>query len=220
VTRVLARTALGPAGVLRGLDEVVLDVPDALMATVGYGDYDAATGRLRYACAGHLPPLLLCADAQGRYLPGGRSQPLGMAVGVRHDAEVMVDPGALLVWFTDGLVERRDKDLDVGLDRVAQVVAASRPGDPQACCDSLITAMVTGRSNSDDVALLCLGLDRLPVATTGTVPRSERRRPESGVATLRDAGPGRSAEARGLAPRPATRVTDHGQGIQAPYGES
>lgn len=67
--RVIASTTgAGPAEVLDRLDAAVASrLPDTTFTTVGYGEYDPASGRFRYACAGHLPPLL-GADGQACYL--------------------------------------------------------------------------------------------------------------------------------------------------------
>jgi serine phosphatase RsbU (regulator of sigma subunit) len=115
---------------------------------------------LTYACAGHPPPLLADGDAV-TYLDGGRSAALG--VGEPHgQATVTVQPGARLVLYTDGLIERRAEPIDAGFDRLAQAARRSRDRDIGAWCQGLLTALTQGEILADDVALACIELRGLP----------------------------------------------------------
>jgi serine phosphatase RsbU (regulator of sigma subunit) len=152
-----ARDGSRPSQVLHGLDEACLRIPGAEFATVGYGDYDPATCRLRYACAGHLPPLLV-VDHEAEFLMGGRSTPLGVGEGRRPEATVVVPAGAMLLWYSDGLVERRHSDIDAGMDRLAAVSRSLDGTEPQEWCDALIQELVGGHDLHDDVVLICLNL--------------------------------------------------------------
>ncbi|MGY1733007.1 SpoIIE family protein phosphatase [Geodermatophilus sp. SYSU D01045] len=160
----------GPAAVLEALDRASSSVPGAALTTIGYGEYDPATCRLRYACAGHPPPLLV-TGSDVRYLTGGRSRPLSVAAGPRAEDEVEVPPGSTLLWYSDGLVERRDADVDAGLARLASVAARLDGAHPRSWCDTVMTELTGGQRLHDDVVLLCLRLQ--PVAPV-VAPRTPR----------------------------------------------
>ncbi|MGY1783807.1 SpoIIE family protein phosphatase [Geodermatophilus sp. SYSU D00698] len=158
----------GPAAVLEALDRASAAVPGAALTTIGYGEYDPVTCRLRYACAGHPPPLLV-TGRQARYLTGGRSRPLSAAAGPRAEDEVEVPPGSTLLWYSDGLVERRDADLDAGLARLASVAAGLDGVHPRGWCDAVMAELTGGQRLHDDVVLLCLRLQpAVPVPAPGT----------------------------------------------------
>jgi integral membrane sensor domain MASE1 len=161
----------GPAAVLDALDRASSTIPGAGLTTIGYGEYDPATCRLRYACAGHPPPLLV-TDHHAEFLTGGRSRPLAAAVEPRSDATVDVPPGSMLLWYSDGLVERRDADLDAGLDRLASVACRLDGAHPQIWCDAVMEQLIGGQRLHDDVVLICLRLQPAPpdAAVPHTVP--------------------------------------------------
>lgn len=123
-------------------------------ATVLCVTVDPSTLVGRFARAGHLPPLLLSAGGTTRFLDGAGSAPLG-APDLLHSAEgrFELEPGSTLVLFTDGLVERRDVDLDVMLDRLAAAAAAG-PCPLDELVDHLLAEVAQQRA--DDVALLAL----------------------------------------------------------------
>ncbi|MGY1712193.1 SpoIIE family protein phosphatase [Geodermatophilus sp. SYSU D00758] len=158
----------GPRRVLDALDRAAADIPGAAFATIGYGEYDPITCRLRYACAGHPPPLLV-ADGRAAFLPDGRSLPLGVLDLPRTEAELTAPAGAMLVWYSDGLVERRDSDLDAGLERLAEVVEGLEGTDPVLWRDAVMAELTGGRQVQDDVVVLCLHL-------RGEGPTGPRRR--------------------------------------------
>jgi serine phosphatase RsbU (regulator of sigma subunit) len=170
----------GPAEVLEALDRTSWTIPGAGLTTIGYGEYDAATSVLRYACAGHLPPLLV-TDHDARFLTGGRSRPLGAASGPRSEAVVVVPPGSMLLWYSDGLVERRDSDLDAGLAGLASVAARLDGADPRAWCDDVLQELTAGQRLHDDVVLICL---RLQPATTETAAPLVAPREAGGTPSL------------------------------------
>ena len=160
--RIVARTAGDPGAALGELDRAGADIADSLMTTIGFADYDPATGLLRYACAGHLPPLLV--DAGGaRYLWAGRSMPLGAGETTRPYGECAVTGPATLVWYTDGLVERRDGHIGEAMERLADAAARHGGGDPADLCRHLMRQMTGDEALSDDTALLCVRFT--PVAT-------------------------------------------------------
>ncbi len=135
------------------------------MATALFARLRPATGELRIASAGHLPPLLL-AGGRAELLPVSPGRVLGAPPGPAPEWSGLLPAGASLVLFTDGLVESRTADLDTGLDRlraVAEEVAGEGegPADPDELCDRLLAAL-TGPRRADDVALLVL--TRLPDA--------------------------------------------------------
>jgi serine phosphatase RsbU (regulator of sigma subunit) len=155
VLRVLAQSGDGPAGTLSGLDRASEHIAGAFMTTVGYADYHPPTSTLRYACAGHLPPLLLTADG-AEFLWGGRSAPVGVAGADRTEAEHRVPPGSTLIWYTDGLVERNAVPLTVSLDRLAELAAPLHGHDPAELCRRLLDGVSDGDTLRDDAVVLCV----------------------------------------------------------------
>ena len=156
--RALAGTGLGPAALLRHLDRYVESVEAASMATVVYGELTLATGRLRYASAGHLPPLALPPGGAPELLWGGRGTPLGVFPGApeRTEAELTLAPGTRLLLYTDGLVERRDRSIMTGLERLAAELAVRADRTPAALAEELTGVMLADEERRDDVCVLCL----------------------------------------------------------------
>lgn len=117
---------------------------------------DSGGVRLHYSVAGHPPPLLVEADGSARFLTGARSPMLGLVPAPEYSSAMEpLPPGSTLLLYTDGLVERRDEDLTVGLERLRHHAseAVSRP--LQDFCDTLLTGQLTV-DNDDDVAMLVL----------------------------------------------------------------
>jgi serine phosphatase RsbU (regulator of sigma subunit) len=122
--------ATGVADAIETLDRYAGHVPGAACATVCVALLDPAAGTVTYASAGHPPPLLVTPDGVASFLEGGRSWPLGIdRSSVPHPrppaAVEQLPAGSLLLLYTDGLVERRDEDLDAGVDRLTAVVRHS-----------------------------------------------------------------------------------------------
>jgi PAS domain S-box-containing protein len=126
------------------------------MATALFATLDPATGQLRIASAGHLPPLVLTAG-HAEFLPVTPSRLLGAPPAPAPAAEWagVLPVGATLVLFTDGLVESRSADIDAGLARLLSAAAGAGTTDPDELCDRLL-ADLTGAHRADDIALLAL----------------------------------------------------------------
>jgi serine/threonine-protein kinase RsbW len=139
------------------------------MATALFASLDPATGQLRVASAGHLPPLLL-TEGHAELLPVHPSRLLGAPPAPAPAVEWagVVPVGSTLVLFTDGLVESRSADIDEGLAALLEVCTAAGTADPDELCDRLL-ADLTGERRADDIALLAL--TRLPQAAGSSPSR-------------------------------------------------
>jgi hypothetical protein len=140
-----------PGEMLTRLDRLAA-VDEAVMATALYARLDPATGDLQYASAGH-PPLLTTRHGEAAFLDGARSPVLGLRFGPRPTAQATLQPGGLLLLYTDGLVERRSASLDGMLERLRETAAVA-PADPEALCETLLHALGDDGPFADDVALL------------------------------------------------------------------
>jgi serine phosphatase RsbU (regulator of sigma subunit) len=154
--RALATTGAGPGALLGSLDTYAHRHDVGRMATVAYLEIDVRHGVLRMACAGHMPPALVAPGVAAQYLLEGRSAPLDayLAPMPRPEAEVRLPDEALLVLFTDGLVERVGRPLDEGLNTLLdqiQRLAGAAPGDVAA---RVAETMLVDRDVKDDVCVL------------------------------------------------------------------
>ena len=159
--RVCALEERSPTRVVTRLRHLTRGLLDAEFATLVYLVFDPDSGTVRFANAGHPPPLVVRGPEGASYLEGGLGPPMG-AVGFPDrylDVTYQLAAGSTLILFTDGLVERRGATIRDGLDRLKTLVAASDE-DLEAMCDQLLVAMV-GDDVSDDVALLALRPIRL-----------------------------------------------------------
>jgi len=159
-----------PAEVLARLNRLVTGLGDNGLATALFGRIDAAQRMFRWSCGGHPPPLLIGA-AGVRLL----SCPAGVMLGAvpadraRYaDVHAAVEPGDLLVLYTDGLIERRDRDLDAGFAALARA-AGNLHGQPaETVCAILMDRLLPDQEHEDDVCLLVLRV--LPVGATPGAP--------------------------------------------------
>jgi PAS domain S-box-containing protein len=158
--RALALAELGPARVLEHLDRFVMPVEAARYATVAYAELELGSGRLRFACAGHMPPVVVEPGAPPRLVWDGRSPALGAYLGgmppARGESEMTLRPGARLVLYTDGLVERRTRTIDAGLAQLLEEIARRPGASVSELVAELSGALLDPESNDDDVCLLAL----------------------------------------------------------------
>jgi serine phosphatase RsbU (regulator of sigma subunit) len=159
--RTLAALDLPPDEVLRNLDNIALG-EDGTMATCLYCVYDPVARQCSLANAGHLPPVLRVPGQQPRLLDIPPGAPIGVGGISFHTVDVTVPDGSLIVLYTDGLVESRDRDLEEGLAALRHAVATRTAVDGlERWCDALLDAL-GGRHRDDDVALLAARLSGIP----------------------------------------------------------
>ncbi|WP_225800600.1 SpoIIE family protein phosphatase [Streptomyces sp. NK15101] len=150
--RTLARHDIAPDRMLSSLDAVVADLGEDEMATCVYAVHDPATGGWVIARAGHLPPAVATPDGTITFLDGPPGTPLGTGAHDFGTEEVVLPEGGLLVLYTDGLIEARDRDLDQGMRQLAEALRPlDRPLD--TLCDDVLGRLLAG-SAQDDVAML------------------------------------------------------------------
>jgi PAS domain S-box-containing protein len=167
-------SSAGPAEVLRGLDEAIVEMHDQTLATAAIARFecDGRGGRsLRWANAGHPPPLLMAADGTVTVL-GGEIGDLMLGVdptAVRTESVVPLPAGATVLLHTDGLVERRDSTLDEGTAAVTRHLRELVGSPLDELCDGLLRRMLRG-TPQDDVALVAVRLGRTHPGGAGTTP--------------------------------------------------
>jgi serine phosphatase RsbU (regulator of sigma subunit) len=158
----------GPAEVLHGLDVAMGQLQLGTYATAAVARFEQTAEergrgvtRMRWSNAGHLPLLVIHPDGSLAALADWRGDlMLGVdSASARAESVVTLDRGATVLLFTDGLIERRDGDLDTGMARLrsAATELADRPLDE--LCDELVERLVEGRPE-DDVALVAIRLQR------------------------------------------------------------
>jgi serine phosphatase RsbU (regulator of sigma subunit) len=131
-----------------GGDEVVF-------ATAVLMVVDLAESVLRYVRAGHPPPMVRQPDGTIALLDAAGTTPIGVGGRQAVVGEVALVPGSIVVAYTDGLVERRDETIDVGIERLrAGLAACGGCGDVEQIADALIEHCLGTRSTDDDTALL------------------------------------------------------------------
>jgi PAS domain S-box-containing protein len=161
-TRALASTGLPPAGLLEALDAYGARHRVGFMTTVVYMELDVDSRELRFACAGHLPPVLAHASEPAQLGWKGRSLPLGFGDNgrereARPEARCRLEPGSVVLLYTDGLVERRNQSLDAGMERLVAEVEANRGLAPDRLAARLLRAFETAE-RQDDACALALSL--------------------------------------------------------------
>ncbi|ODU05195.1 MAG: hypothetical protein ABS81_08240 [Pseudonocardia sp. SCN 72-86] len=174
--------------VLARLDRFVARVPGATASTVCLAVLDPADGRLDYACCGHPPPLVLAADGQARYLPVGPGGPLGVVATTTPVPvqSMRLRAGDVVLFYTDGLVERPDRPLQQGMDLLRVVADEARaPGTssmPAAAaadrlCELTVERMTRDGHTDDVTCWRCSGPRPAPRRSTPICRRFRARWP-------------------------------------------
>jgi len=177
----------GPADLLRQLDGALaqLMLPTYATAAIARLEQDEemverGITRVRWSNAGHPPPLVIHPDGELAELASWHGElMLGVDPGHRRTESVVVlDRGATVLLFTDGLIERRGSDLDEGMHRLRTAAAELAHLPLDDLCDQLIDRLVEGHPE-DDVALVAIRLhpqdqprpaEAGPQRVPGTVP--------------------------------------------------
>lgn len=158
----------GPAEVLSGLDAamegLLIDTTaTAVVARLEQTEDELERGvtRLRWSNAGHPPPMVVMPDGSVSPLTSLEADLLlGIDPGTpRVETQVVLDRGATVLLYTDGLVERRGQGLDEGLALLRSTLAELADLPLDEMCDALLARMLPDQAE-DDVALVALRLHR------------------------------------------------------------
>jgi sigma-B regulation protein RsbU (phosphoserine phosphatase) len=143
-----------PAQVLSLLDRKVHHFEAGSFTTGLYAMISPDRQSMRISCAGHLLPVIAVPGGPTVLVDVPVDAPLGIGrtPAARRATTVELPPEALLLCYTDGLVERRDRIIDVGIKMLIDVVYAE---DPETACDTAMS-LVAGEQPGDDIAVLAL----------------------------------------------------------------
>ena len=152
------RAVGGPARALEVLGRYSSSVDGALATTVVQTVIDRSARTIVYSSAGHLPPMLLQPGDGIVALDQATDPPLGIQLKDRPQARVTYAPGATLVLYTDGLVERRGEDIDTGLLRLTDSVGRHGALGAEPLADAILSDLGVSGGGADDVALVVVRL--------------------------------------------------------------
>lgn len=158
--RTLALQGLSPSRILTELSTFTKQLTNGRFATMVIAILDPLTRTLTYAHAGH-PPALLRKQRSGEVCRLDASR--GPALGVTADATypetpLAVDPGDIVLLYSDGLIESRTRGLDEGLEHAERILASWPEDAPlDQCCDALTRDLSTAPRH-DDVCVLAVGI--------------------------------------------------------------
>jgi serine phosphatase RsbU (regulator of sigma subunit) len=159
--RTLATEDMRPDRLLRQLDGLARRLGEDYLATCLYAVYDPVERRCTFANAGHVPPVLVAADGESRVLPVPPGVPIGVGGEPFETMEVKVEDGSQLLLCTDGLLERRGRDIEEGLEELrARLAGAS--ADLDGTCDDLLHTLASDTA-ADDIAIVAVGFDGIPL---------------------------------------------------------
>jgi phosphoserine phosphatase RsbU/P len=152
--RAYALETADPAEVLGRLDRKMQHFEPDAMASVLYAVIQPGLDQMHVALAGHFPPVVARPGQPAELADVQTGALIGMALRAQRPVTtVPIPPGALLCFFTDGLVERRGEVIDAGLDRLCRAVTAQ---PPEAACAAVMGALVGSEPSRDDIALLMI----------------------------------------------------------------
>ncbi|WP_445284831.1 SpoIIE family protein phosphatase [Streptomyces sp. DSM 118148] len=145
-------------------DETPADGAAVTGATCLYAVYDPVSRRCTIARAGHPPPVLVCPDGEVEFPEVPAGPPLGLGGLPFETVDLELPEGSSLVLYTDGLVEDRDRDIDVGLELLRDALRRTPGASPEETCRTVLDRLPA--RPSDDVALIVartrvLGADRV-----------------------------------------------------------
>jgi PAS domain S-box-containing protein len=173
-----------PAEVLTELDRAIEGLALDTMATAlvarleqDADDLRAGQVRLRWSSAGHPPPAILTPDGKALLLDDEAPELLlGVAPDTkRREYVTVLEAGSTILLYTDGLVERRDRDLDAGTAELVEVLRACAGLSLEDLCDEVLERLFLPDAQ-DDVAMLGLRLH----------PQDAPRPPEAGPQVVPD----------------------------------
>ncbi|NUU21164.1 MAG: serine/threonine-protein phosphatase, partial [Streptomycetaceae bacterium] len=157
--RGMAYTGASSAEILTWLNQMVCHQSSEYIATALCAHLDPAEGTLTWSQAGHLPPLHIRNG-----VPHVLDPPAGMVLGALPDASygtgvVQVEPGDMVLMYTDGLVEHRGDDLGRGLSRLVRTVRESGAEDLETCVEHVMRDLGTPNPQ-DDTCLIGFQIPR------------------------------------------------------------
>ncbi len=171
VARTLATLEMQPDQVLTRLDETASGIGDGQFATCVCAVYDPVDRSCVIACAGHLPPVVVAPDGTARPVDTPPGVPLGVGGVEFESVEITLPEGGLLALYTDGLIERRDQDIDEGLHKLCETLAGGGRSLEQTC-DDVISTLVTDGAE-DDIAVIMAQVLPMPEGRIATLPLNE-----------------------------------------------
>lgn len=152
--RGLAAADMRPAQLLDHLSRLALRGRAESMVTALYALLDPATGVGSLACAGHPPPVLLHGDGTAELVRAPPGPPLNAGVDRYREWPVALGRGETLVFYTDGIYERRGEDPDLGIGRVLEAARRAAGGG----VEQVVTAVMAVRPDTtDDGCVLVVG---------------------------------------------------------------
>ncbi len=150
--RTLITLDMSPDRVLRRLDETASAIGDGQFTTCVCAVFDPVDRSCIIACAGHPPPVVQDPNGSTRLIDLPPGVPLGVGGVAFENVEITLPEDGVLVLYTDGLIERRDRDLDEGMLLLSQAVANRGPS-LEASCDAVLDAL-SAKDSEDDIAII------------------------------------------------------------------
>ena len=157
--RVYATDYVDPPDVLRRTAVTLARLLPEALATVVYAVLDPVTGELRYANAGHPPPVCSTGSGIVQYLDDAPGVMLGAPSGAAFPGgHRKLSPGSSVLFYTDGLIEDRRRDITEGFRTLASAMRRASFQTAAQTCAAAQAALLTGDRRADDVCLLAARL--------------------------------------------------------------
>lgn len=157
--RAYAVQGLSPAQVLTQLSQLVCHLEPDRLATLVVAQFDPSERRLRWAAAGQAAPMRYLPDGKARVLSGPLGLPIGAAPDVSYDeATIHLTTGDRLLFYTDGLVSRRDSTPGSGLDILLHAEDYVDPDDIEVLVEHVTDRL--GTLPDDDLCVVVARVTR------------------------------------------------------------